>query len=88
MLSLSSGKPSDLLKPSDLGVLPYPPPPKVNFPTIQYKDPSILPLPAFSGTEEIILKLPENAIVANLRWLSLWCRAFSVDFGHVKFPME
>ena len=55
---------------------------------VQYKDPSILPLPAFSGTEEILLKLPDTVTVADLRWLSVWCRAFSLDFGHVKFPVQ
>ena len=83
---LSGSKPSDLLKPADLVVLPFPPP-TANFPLVQYKDPSILPLPAFSGTDEIILKLPDTVAVPNLRWLSVWCRAFSLDFGHVKFPV-
>ena len=81
---MSGSEPSDLLKSTDLVVLPFPPPTE-NFPMLQYKDPSISPLPAFTGTEEILLKLPENVAVSNLRWLSLWCRAFSLDFGHVKF---
>ena len=82
---LRGSKPSDLLKPADLVVLPFPPPIE-NFPLVQYKDPSILPLPAFTSTDEILLKLPDNVAVSNLRWLSVWCRAFSLDFGHVKIP--
>ena len=87
LAGMSGSEPSDLLKSTDLVVLPFPPPTE-NFPMVQYKDPSILPLPAFSGTDEILLKLPDNVTIANLRWLSVWCRAFSLDFGHVQFPME
>ena len=83
---LSGSEPSDLVKPEDLVVLPFPPP-TANFPKVNYRDPSILPLPAFTEIEEIKLKLPKDVVVSSLKWLSVWCRAFSLDFGHVKFPV-
>ncbi len=34
---------------------------------------------------EITLTLPSGYKASELKWLSVWCRQFSVDFGHVVF---
>ena len=34
----------------------------------------------------IELKLPSNMKTQDIGWLSVWCRKFSVNFGHVEFP--
>ena len=85
-LGLRGSEPSDLYKPEDLVVLPFPAPVQ-NFTPIKYKDPNIKPLPAFNGTEDIILKLPDHVAVSKLNWLSIWCRKFAVNFGHVEIGM-
>ena len=58
---LSGSEPSDLVKPEDLVVLPFPPP-TANFPKVNNRDQSILPLPAFTETEE-------DVVVSSLKWL-------------------
>ena len=32
--------------------------------------------------------VPNSINVHILGWLSVWCRQYSQDFGHVMFPME
>ena len=83
---LRGSEPSALYKPKDLVVLPFPAPDH-NFTLIKYKDPNIKPLPAFNGIEDINLKLPDHVAVSKLNWLSIWCRKFAVNFGHVKLDM-
>jgi len=39
-----------------------------------YNDAIVLPLP------------PDGVKVADLKWLSVWCRAAEANFGHVQFP--
>ncbi|KAF4521058.1 hypothetical protein B566_EDAN008130, partial [Ephemera danica] len=36
--------------------------------------------------KHITLTLPEGKTLANIRWFSLWCREFSVNFGDVRIP--
>ncbi|XP_042862288.1 protein Skeletor, isoforms B/C-like [Penaeus japonicus] len=36
--------------------------------------------------ENILLHLPPGLKVTDMKWLSVWCRRFTVDFGHVYFP--
>ena len=43
---------------------------------------------SFNGDQEITLTLPENLKVTDLKWLSVWCRAFSVNFGDIIFPQN
>ncbi|XP_059352990.1 protein Skeletor, isoforms B/C-like isoform X2 [Daphnia carinata] len=38
--------------------------------------------------KDILLKLPLGVKVRDLRWLSVWCRRFAVDFGSVQFPVD
>jgi len=34
------------------------------------------------------LTLPAHIKVSDLKWISVWCRKFSVDFGNLIFPTE
>ena len=47
-------------------------------------DPQIPILSEFRG-QDIQLRLPPGVRVADLQWLSLYCRNFNIDFGNVKF---
>jgi hypothetical protein len=40
----------------------------------------------FDGTEDIKLTLPKDLNVTDLKWFSVWCRQFSVNFGDLIFP--
>ncbi|KAG1701742.1 Protein Skeletor, isoforms B/C [Nymphon striatum] len=35
---------------------------------------------------DITITLPEGLTVSNLKWISVWCRKFGVDFGHLILP--
>ena len=39
----------------------------------------------FSGNMEVKLVLPPALTVMNIKWISVWCREFSVNFGDVIF---
>ena len=36
--------------------------------------------------QDVTLTLPGDLTTSQLKWLSVWCKQFSVDFGHVVFP--
>ena len=38
-----------------------------------------------SVNEDIVLTLPPNLKVSDLKWLSVWCKAYRINFGDVKF---
>ena len=39
---------------------------------------------AFDGTQsDIVLPLPNDLKVADLKWISVWCRKYSVNFGEL-----
>lgn len=63
-------------------VLPYP----FNGEHPTYTDRNIDILPQFTGTQDIVLKVPEPYSVEDLRWLSVWCRDYKINFGHITFP--
>ncbi|XP_018572684.1 protein Skeletor, isoforms B/C isoform X1 [Anoplophora glabripennis] len=42
-------------------------------------------LRAYNNTD-IILRLPMGKRIRDIRWLSVWCRRFTVDFGEVFIP--
>lgn len=50
---------------------------------LRYDDPDIPVLGRFDG-QDIELSLPQGVEAENLRWISLYCRQFNMDFGHVK----
>ncbi len=47
-------------------------------------DPSVPVLPEFRN-QDIKLQLPPGVKVSDLQWLSLYCRDYDIDFGHVMF---
>ena len=51
----------------------------------EYRDQSA-PILKGAAKEQIILRLPENLTVSDIKWLSVWDRKFSVDHGHLIFP--
>merc|ERR1712060_968990 len=38
--------------------------------------------------EDILLTLPPTMQVSDIRWISVWCKAFAIDFGSVMFPED
>ena len=52
-----------------------------------YHDPLAPVLGRFEG-EDLLLHLPPGLTVEEIRWLSVWCRAFTVNFGEVVLPEE
>merc|ERR1711997_223767 len=70
--------------PSGVGtILPYPFEGKF----FEYEDQSAPILSGrFSGDKEITLTLPDTLKATDIKWLSVWCRAFSVNFGDLIFP--
>ena len=71
-------------RPSAKGtILPYP----SNGRFYSYGDKSVPLLEnEFKGDEQIELKLPKGMKTTDLKWLSVWCRLFNMDFGNVVFP--
>jgi len=59
-------------------VLPFPDREK----TFAYTDKDIPILGRFTGDQDIVLKMPPGRKVSDLKWISVWCRDFVVDFGH------
>merc|ERR1712038_2019688 len=59
--------------------------------TYAYTDKDIPILGRFTGDEDVVLRLPPGRRVSDLKWLSVWCREYAVDFGHTgidAWPME
>ncbi|XP_065556383.1 protein Skeletor, isoforms B/C-like isoform X2 [Artemia franciscana] len=68
------------------GVSPRPEPRGTLIPYPEVRDGrDAAPLKRFES-EDILLKLPPGTKVRDLRWLSVWCRRFTVDFGSLLFP--
>merc|ERR1711971_146492 len=81
-LAGTSGKPSRLN--GDV-VLPYP----YEGEHFSYSDKNIpLLLRPFDGSEDVVLTLPPGYSTTDLKWLSVWCRDYQINFGHVTFPQE
>ena len=70
--------------PSGIGtILPYPFEGKF----YEYEDQSAPILNGrFSGDKNIKLTLPDTLKATDIKWLSVWCRAFSANFGDLIFP--
>merc|ERR1712165_633508 len=50
--------------------------------TYAYTDKDIPILGRFTGDKDVVLRLPPGRRVSDLKWLSVWCREYAVDFGH------
>merc|ERR1712226_1111072 len=71
--------------PSSVGtILPYPFEGKF----YEYEDQSAPILSKRFNGEEIVLTLPDNLKATDIKWLSVWCRAFQVNFGDLNFPED
>ena len=51
----------------------------------ELEDSRIQRLEMFQGEEELVLTLPPDLPVTSLQWVSVWCRQYGIDFGHVIF---
>ncbi|XP_014613047.1 PREDICTED: protein Skeletor, isoforms B/C [Polistes canadensis] len=49
------------------------------------RDPPVLK--AYDNTD-IVLKLPQGKRLRDIKWLSVWCRRFTVDFGDIFIPPD
>ena len=69
-------------KPNSVGtILPYPFEGKF----YHYEDKTAPVLGKFNG-ENVTLTLPDNLKATNIKWLSVWCRQFGLNFGDIFFP--
>jgi len=76
--------------PSPTGIIiPYPAPKEKSHSPLDRNPTTTAPpdtvLGPYSG-EDVLLRMPHGVKVTDLRWLSVWCRRFTVDFGSVIFP--
>merc|ERR1712127_17563 len=46
-----------------------------------YRDKDIPILGRFNGDKDIVLNLPPGKTVSELKWISVWCRDYTVNFG-------
>ena len=37
------------------------------------------------SNDEVILTLPDSVVMSQLKWISVWCRAYKVNFGDLYF---
>merc|ERR1711971_158483 len=51
-----------------------------------YRDKNIPILGRFNGNKDVVLHLPPSTTVDQLKWISVWCRDYTVNFGHVNVP--
>jgi len=65
-------------KANDDIVLPYP----FDNKHFKYLDKTIPILGEFDGSEDVVLTLPPGSSASKLRWISVWCRDYKVNFGH------
>jgi hypothetical protein len=38
--------------------------------------------------ENVLLSLPGELKVSDIRWIAIWCRRFTVNYGHVIIPTD
>jgi len=51
----------------------------------EYRDDAAPKLGAYDG-EDITLTLPEEWQMSDIKWISVWCRRFTVNFGELVVP--
>ena len=72
-------------RPSSVGtILPYP----FQGRFYEYEDGNAPILEGRFNKKEIRLTLPSHLNVNDLKWMSVWCRAYRVNFGDMFFPDE
>ncbi|RWS07336.1 Protein Skeletor:-like isoforms D/E [Dinothrombium tinctorium] len=40
------------------------------------------------NNQNVILKLPDGRKIKDIRWIAVWCRLYTVNFGHVMIPFN
>jgi hypothetical protein len=63
-------------------ILPYP----FDGKFFAYDDDTAPVLKRFDGSKDVKLTLPDDLKVTDLKWFSVWCRRFTVNFGDLIFP--
>jgi len=76
-----SGKP-DTVDTADTVIITYPSDGK----SYSYEDENVPILKRAFTNEEIELTLPGGLKPKEIKWLSVWCRKFKVNFGDIFFP--
>ena len=38
--------------------------------------------------QNVLLKLPNGMKVRDIKYLAIWCRKFTANFGHVELPFD
>jgi hypothetical protein len=72
-------------RPGTVGIiLPHP----FNGKFYDYEDRSAPILEGRFNKKDITLTLPPGTMVSDLKWISVWCRAFQVNFGDIIFPVD
>jgi Electron transfer DM13 len=49
---------------------------------------SYAPITRKYNGDDITIKLPGDLTVYDIKWLSMWCVKYSVEFGHVDIPKD
>lgn len=47
-----------------------------------YTDTDIPILGQYDGSKDLLIQLPPKTSVSDLRWISVWCRDYKINFGH------
>ena len=82
----TEGSPSDCIPDGcpTATILPYP----FNGTFYDYDDPTIPILKGYIGDKELTLKIPTSLKITDIKWFSVWCREYTVDFGHFFFDLK
>jgi len=78
-----SDKP-DTVDPADAEIITFPSDGK----SYSYKDQNVPILNRAFKNEDIELTLPGDLKLKEIKWLSVWCREFKVNFGDLFFPED
>lgn len=79
----SEGSPSDVKDESKTAILAHPYQGK----HYTYRD-DAAPVLKAASQETLTLILPASMKVSDLKWFSVWCRLYSVDFGNLMIPAD
>ncbi|GAB6022740.1 hypothetical protein CHUAL_006836 [Chamberlinius hualienensis] len=63
------------------------PKPTANGQIVPDENGSQAPLGRYDG-QSLVITLPGDLTIFDIDWLSVWCREFTVDFGHIKIPKD
>jgi len=83
----TEGSPSNVGDESKTAILAHPNHLSLGSPYYEYRD-TTAPVLKVASQETITLILPPRMKVSDLKWFSVWCRQFSVDFGNLMIPAD